>query len=78
MNRTRSEHVGAARKLLRTMSSAPDPRARASEIFRELDRVEDPSTAEHAALSEMRAWLGERPTTGQLKARCETLVKHFL
>ena len=75
---TRSEHVGAARKLLRMMSSAPDPRARALEIFRELDRVEDLSTAEHAALCEMRTWLGERPAAGQLKARCEALVTRFL
>lgn len=77
MTGTRSEHLSAARKLIRSMPSAPDPRSRASEIVRELARVEGSSPDERVALSEMKAWLGERPAVGQLKPRCEALLARF-
>jgi hypothetical protein len=77
MGGSRNEHVGAARKLLRTLSSAPNPRVRASEIVRELARIEGLSSAEQTALAEMRTWLAQLPNVGLLKGHCDALVARF-
>lgn len=74
---TRSEGVASARRLLRTFASAPDARRRAHEIFQALARIDGLTQAERAAVAELGAWLAQKPSSTQLKPRCETLLAAF-
>ena len=71
---SRSEGVATARKLCRTFSSAPDARRRAQEIFHVLARINGLTSAERARVAELGAWLQDKPSTTELKPRCEATV----
>jgi hypothetical protein len=74
MATNRSEALTGARKLCRTMASAPLPQARARELFQVLIRARGWSSAEEAAIAELGAWLDTRPAPSALKDRCEKLL----
>lgn len=74
---SRTECVANARRLLRTFASAPDQHRRAHEIVHELARIRGLAPAERAQVDALGAWLAEKPSTGQLKARCEAVVVRF-
>ncbi len=71
---TRDECLSTARKLLRTFGSAPDARRRAQEIFQALSRCSALSIAERGEVQTFGQWLAGKPSTGELKPRCESLL----
>ena len=74
---SRMECVAKARKLVRTFSSAPDSHRRAHEILHELARIQGLGPAERSEIAAFGAWLAEKPSSGQLKARCEAVLARF-
>lgn len=64
-----------AKAKTRTLNSAPDPHARARAIYSDLVRVEGWSTAQEARIIAFGSWLATRPPPGELKARCQALLK---
>jgi len=71
---TRDEALLAVRKLLRTFASAPDPRRRAQEIAQALSRCPAFTSAERGQILAFNQWLADKPSTSQLKPRCEDLL----
>lgn len=71
---SRAEALLAARKLLRTFPSAPDPKQRARAICAELMSVQDWTSAQRAAIERLSAWLQDYPSPGELRPRCEQLL----
>ncbi|HEY2660668.1 MAG TPA: hypothetical protein VGI79_13165 [Caulobacteraceae bacterium] len=74
MSLSRGEALTAAKKLLRTFDSAPDPQGRARQIYSELCRAEGMTNGEHNAVEAFGAWLDERPRPSELKPRCQGLL----
>ncbi len=74
---SRTECLAKARKLLRTFASAPDPHRRAHEIFHELARIRGLAQVERAEIVTLGDWLAEKPSSSQLKARCEAAMARF-
>ena len=70
----RGEALVAARKLLRTFASAPEPRAQANRIFSELAHAEGWTKAQEAEIARFGAWLTDRPPLAELKARSEQVL----
>lgn len=77
MSLSRDEALSAAKKLLRTFDSAPDPQNRARQIYSELNHAEGVSKAERDAIDAFGAWLGQRPRVAELKPRCQGLLARF-
>ena len=69
---TRVEALTTARRLLRGFSSAPDPRRQ--QIHGALVHGQDWAPQQEALILAFGAWLGERPSLGELKPRCEALL----
>jgi hypothetical protein len=74
MTVSRGEALAAARKLLRTFGSAPEPRQRARAIHSELGHAEGLTPSERGEIEALGAWLLERPPISELKPRCERLL----
>jgi hypothetical protein len=77
MTTSRTEALATARKLCRTLMSAPSPQARARELFHLLSRAQGWKAPEALAIAEFGAWLEERPAPGGLKGRCEQLLSQL-
>ncbi len=71
---TRAESLTTARKLLRTFESAPDARRRAQEFFQALSRCPALSPAEQIQIVALGQWLADKPSTAELKARCDEVM----
>ena len=74
MSVSRVEALAAARKLFRTLASAPDPRQRARAICAELVRASDWTDTQRAAIDELVVWLQAYPPSAELRARCDRLL----
>lgn len=70
----RSEALVQARKVCRTIASAPLPQARAREFFQILVRAEGWTAAQQRNIVELGGWLETRPAPGALRQRCEQLL----
>lgn len=70
----KTEALSHARKLCRSLSSAPDPRQRVREIISALVHGEGWSTADETAILAFVQWLDARPSAALLKPRCEALL----
>lgn len=77
MSLSRDEALSAAKKLLRTFDSAPDPQGRARQIYSAINHAEDLSKAERNDIEAFGTWLSERPLSVELKPRCRGLLKRF-
>jgi hypothetical protein len=64
----------AARRLLRTFASAPDPRRQARVIYSELAGAEGWTKAEQKEVDALGAWLQGLPSIGDLKPRCADVL----
>jgi hypothetical protein len=71
---SRGEVLAAARKLLRTFASAPEPRRQAQSIYSELAHGDGWTPGEREAIDALGAWLHGLPQLGELKLRCEQLL----
>lgn len=74
MSISRVDALAAARKLLRTFASAPDPKQRSRAICAELMRASDWTHTQRAAIEELSAWLRGYPPSAELRLRCERLL----
>ena len=74
MTVSRREALAAARKLLRTFASAPEPHRQARSIYSQLSHAEGLTTAEREQVETFGAWLQERPRISELKPTCERLL----
>ncbi len=70
----RQDATAAARKLLRTLASAPEPRKRAREIYLELAGARDWSASERDEIQMFGDWLQSYPATDQLRLGCEKII----
>ena len=66
--------LAAARRLLRTFSSAPDPRRQARMIYSELAGAEGWAKAEQKEVDALGAWLQGLPSIADLKPRCADVL----
>lgn len=74
MDLSRLEALTSAKKLCRTLDSAPSSQARAQAIFSELSRAEGWSTKEQEEIATFGRWLFTRPPPTALKARIQKLI----
>lgn len=71
---SRSEALGAARRLMRGFAGAPDPRRHAQQLYGVLVHAEGWSKAEQGLIVALGTWLSQRPNVGELKPRCEAAL----
>ncbi len=74
---TKADLLTAARKLVRTFASAPDPRRQARLIHATLLQGAPWPQGLQARLAAFADWLERFPPVGELRARCADLVSHF-
>lgn len=74
MSASRLEALASAKKLCRTLDSAPSPHARAQTIFSELRKAGGWSGQEQDEIVAFGTWLSARPPPAALKARCQQLI----
>jgi hypothetical protein len=71
---SRGEVLAAAKKLLRTFDSAPEPRRQARSIHSELAHGDGWSLSERAAIDALGLWLQEQPPISELRPRCKRVL----
>jgi hypothetical protein len=71
---SRSHVLAAARKLLRTFASAPDPRRQAQSIYSELAHADSWTQREGEVIAALGAWLQSLPRVDELRPRCEQVL----
>jgi hypothetical protein len=69
--------LAAARRLLRTFASAPDPRRQARMIHSELASAEGWTKAEQKEVDALGAWLQGLPSIGDLKPGCAQVLSNL-
>ncbi|WP_165832357.1 hypothetical protein [Caulobacter radicis] len=74
---SRSEALGAARRLMRGFAGAPDPRRHAQQFYGVLVHADGWSKTEQALIVSLGAWLNQRPSVGELKPRCEVTLEQL-
>lgn len=65
----RVEALLSAKRLLRGLSAAPDPRRAALGVFAELVKAEGWTAPEQGAIADLGLWLQGRPALTELKPR---------
>ncbi|WP_421934305.1 hypothetical protein [Phenylobacterium sp.] len=75
MTNSRLTALANAKAMVRTLTSAPDPHARARAIFADLARTEGWSKPDEARIVAFGDWLATRPPPSALKDRCKALLK---
>jgi hypothetical protein len=71
---SRAEALTTARRLMRGLSSAPDPRRQIQQIHNALAHGEDWAPEQKALILAFGTWLRDRPSLGELKPRGEALL----
>jgi hypothetical protein len=74
MSAGRGEALSVARKLVRTLDSAPDPRQQAQAAVSALLRESVWAPAEEKELLDLAAWLAQRPAPIALKPRLRAVL----
>lgn len=74
MTTLKIEALTHARKLCRSLGSAPDPRQRVREIISALLHGEGWSASEQRAILEFTHWVDTKPSASLLKPKCEALL----
>lgn len=75
MDLARVEALAAARKLVRTLDSAPDPLHQARAAAATLLRAGPWSATAERQILELAEWLATRPPPAALKPRCHQVLK---
>ena len=70
MSRSRHGAITAAKRLLRTLASAPDPRLRARAFHAELAVSDDWTADDREIIAALGVWLHDNPPLEALRARC--------
>jgi hypothetical protein len=74
MSGSRQQALMAARKLVRTFGSAPDPRRRAQAVLSELKHAEGWSAGGLREIGAVEAWLQGAPSLQALEPRLRALL----
>lgn len=74
MSGSRHEAITAAKRLLRSLASAPDPRRRARALHAELADADDWTAADRQTIAALGVWLHDNPPLDALRARCGDVV----
>ena len=74
MSASPSQAIAVAKRLRRTLASAPDPRLQARAIYSELAAAEGWSPQEQQAIDRFGVWLNDRPQVDALRARCDHVL----
>jgi hypothetical protein len=77
MDGKRNEGVAVARKLVRTLDSAPDPQRQAQVAVAGLLRCGPWDPAAERQILDLAAWLATRPPPSTLKLRCQAVLKRL-
>lgn len=75
MTSNRLTSLANAKAMVRTLTSAPDPHARARAIFADLARTDGWSKQDEATIVAFGDWLATRPPPSALKDRCKALLR---
>lgn len=75
MERPRAEALAEARKLVRTLDSAPNPQRQAQAVVTALLRSGPWAPAAKRQILDLARWLADRPPPTALKARCQALLE---
>jgi hypothetical protein len=70
-----AEALSEARRLIRTLDSAPNPQQQAQSAMATLMRCSSWPPASQRKILDLAAWLATRPAPKTLKARCQALLK---
>jgi hypothetical protein len=73
----RTDALSSARKLVRTLDSAPDPWRQAQTAVALLIKEPGWATAEERQILELANWLARRPPPSALKSRCQTMLRNL-
>lgn len=77
MDATRIEALTRARRLVRTLESAPNPLQQARTAVTALVRVRGWRPEDEKAILEVAEWLSQRPPLEALRPRCQTLLRRL-
>jgi len=77
MDAMKTEALLTARRLVRTLDSAPNPMQQARAAVAALVRAEGWRPPEEQAILEVAEWLSRRPPLVALKPRCLALLKRL-
>ena len=77
MDATRLEALTTARRLIRTLESAPNPLQQAQTAVTTLVRARGWRPDEEHAILEVATWLAQRPPLEALKPRCQRLLRRL-
>lgn len=72
---TREEALATARRTLRGYASAPDPRRQIQQVLQALAHGQGWTTDHEGQIQAFGGWLQNQPSLGELKPRCEALLK---
>lgn len=72
---THTEALITARRLLRGYAGAPDPRRQVQQLYSALTHGEGWSAEHEAEILTFGTWLHAHPSLGELKPRCEALLR---
>ena len=75
MDRLRGEALVEARKLIRTLDSAPDPQRQAQSAVAILLKSGPWGAAAERQILDLADWLATRPPPAGLKARCQATLR---
>ncbi len=75
MDLARADALTAARKLIRTLDSAPNPLQQAQAAIAGLMKSGPWAPATERRLLDLAAWLAARPPPNALKPRCQAVLK---
>lgn len=75
MDMERREALTAARKLIRTLDSAPNPLQQAQAAVAALLRFGPWAPAAERQILELATWLATRPPPTAVKSRCQAVLK---
>lgn len=75
MARSKTEALREARKLVRTLDSAPEPLQQAQSAVATLMRSGAWPPAAERQILDLAAWLAARPPRAAIKSRCQAVLK---
>lgn len=75
MDLSQGEALAQARKLVRTLGSAPNPQQQAQTAVTALMRSGPWSPAAERQILDLAAWLATRPPPTAIKPRCQAVLK---
>lgn len=77
MDTTTAEALTTARRLIRTLDSAPDALKQAQSAVAALQRATGWTAQQAQEILEMSEWLATRPAPAALKLRCQQVLKRL-